>query len=211
MEAQKNIARPDPAIVKRAAGFSSATIHEAMGRRGALSYGIKPIFPELKLCGPVVTVSSPPVDNLTIHQAIYRCQRGDVLLVTVGGAYEAGYWGEIMTAAAQARGIVGLVIDGCVRDADLIHETGFPIFSRGLSIRGTNKRGGGAINAPLLMDGTVVHPGDLIVGDRDGLVVVPRVEIAQILDESQKREEKEEKIVKELKAGKSTLEIYGWR
>jgi len=116
-----------------------------------------------------------------------------------------------MATAAQARGITGLVIDGCVRDADLIHEMGFPIFSRGLSIRGTNKRGGGTINAPLLMDGTVVHPGDLIVGDRDGLVVLPRAEIAQILDESQKREEKEEKIVKELKAGKSTLEIYGWK
>jgi 4-hydroxy-4-methyl-2-oxoglutarate aldolase len=146
-----------------------------------------------------------------VHKAIYMAEKGDVLLVAVGGGYEAGYWGEIMTAAAQARGIAGLVIDGCVRDADLIHEMGFPVFSRGLSIRGTNKRGGGMVNAPLLMDGTVVHPGDLIVGDRDGLVVLPRAEIAQILDNSQKREEKEEQIVKDLKAGKTTLEIYGWK
>jgi 4-hydroxy-4-methyl-2-oxoglutarate aldolase len=88
---------------------------------------------------------------------------------------------------------------------------GFPVFSRGLSIRGTNKRGGGTINAPLFMDGTVVHPGDLIVGDRDGVVVVPAAEIAQVLEEARKREEKEEKIMKELRAGKTTLELYGWR
>jgi 4-hydroxy-4-methyl-2-oxoglutarate aldolase len=211
MEVLKEITRPDPALVHRAAGFSSATLHEAMGKRGALSYAIKPIFPEMKLCGPVVTVSSPPVDNLTIHKAIYEAKKGDVLLVVVGGVYEAGYWGEIMATAAQERGIAGLVIDGCVRDADLIHQMRFPIFSRGLSIRGTNKRGGGTINAPLLMDGTAVHPGDVIVGDRDGLVVLPAGEIGEILDEAQKREEKEERIVKELKAGKSTLEIYGWR
>jgi 4-hydroxy-4-methyl-2-oxoglutarate aldolase len=211
MEAQNSFNRSDPDLVRRAAGFSSATLHEAMGRRGALSYGIKPIFPDMKLCGPVLTVSSPPVDNLTIHKAIYKAQEGDILLVVVGGVYEAGYWGEIMATAAQARGIAGLVIDGCVRDADLIHEMGFPVFSRGLSIRGTNKRGGGTINAPLFMDGTVVHPGDLIVGDRDGVVVVPAAEIAQVLEEARKREEKEEKIMKELRAGKTTLELYGWR
>jgi 4-hydroxy-4-methyl-2-oxoglutarate aldolase len=207
----QEVARPEPALIQRAASFSSATLHEAMGRRGSLPYGIKPITPEMKLCGPAITVSSPPMDNLMLHKAIYVAQSGDILVAVVGGGYEAGYWGEIMTCAAQKRGVAGVVIDGCARDGELIHSIGFPVFSRGLSIRGTNKEGMGLINHPITIGEIVITPGDLIVGDGDGVVVVPHQEISQVLDEAQKREEKEERIKKDLSAGKTTLEIYGWR
>jgi 4-hydroxy-4-methyl-2-oxoglutarate aldolase len=145
-----------------------------------------------------------------LHQALYVAQAGAVLVVDVNRGYEAGYWGEIMTVAAQQRKIAGLVIDGCVRDADLIEKLGFPVFSRGLSIRGTDKQGGGHINSPIVIGDVTVHPGDLVVGDRDGVVVIPSEEVHSTLDASQKREAKEDQIMKELAAGKSTLEIYGW-
>jgi 4-hydroxy-4-methyl-2-oxoglutarate aldolase len=209
-EVNKEFVRPDPALIKRAAAFSSATLHEAMGRRGALPYGIKPIHPEIKLCGPGVTVSSPPMDNLMIHRAMYLAEPGDILVVVVGGGYEGGYFGEIMTFAAQRRGIAGFVIDGCVRDAALIHQMGFPVFARGLSIRGTKKEGGGTINHPIQVGDVTVSPGDLVLGDGDGVVVVPRGELAHVLDEAQKREEKEEHFKQELARGKSTLDLYGW-
>ena len=209
---------PDPdkttawqrSLMERARSFSPATLHEAMGRRGSLPYGIKPIAPEMKVCGPAVTVISPPMDNLTIHKAIYVAGSGDVLVVFVGGEYEAGYWGEIMTHAAKQRGIAGLVIDGAARDGHLIREMGFPVFSRGLSIRGTNKGGGGIINHPITIGDVCVSPGDLVVGDGDGVVIVPYRDIEQTLVEAQKREEKEEQVKRELSAGRTTLEIYGW-
>jgi 4-hydroxy-4-methyl-2-oxoglutarate aldolase len=200
--------RPDFALIKRASTFSSATLHEAMGQRGALPYGIKPLVSAMVLCGPALTVSSPPMDNLMLHKGIYGAEPGDILVVEVGGGYEGGYWGEIMTYAAQQRGVAGLVIDGCVRDGKLICEMGFPAFARGLSIRGTGKRGGGSLNTPIKIGDVTVHPGDLVFGDGDGVVVVPRDELRQVLDAAQSREEKEEVIKKELAAGKSTLDYY---
>ena len=197
--------------LQRAARFSAATLHEAMGRRGALPYGIKPIAPGMTLCGPALTVSSPPRDNLMLHRAMYVAEPGDILVVEVGGEYEAGYWGEVMTTAAQQRKIAGLVIDGCVRDGALIQRMGFPVFSRGLSICGTTKEGAGQINHSMTIGEVVIGPGDLIVGDGDGVVVVPREEIASVLAEAEKREDKEKRITRELISGKTTLEIYGWR
>ena len=196
--------------VQRASRYGSATLHEAMGRKGALPYGIKPMTSSMKLCGPAVTVSSPPMDNLMLHQALYVAQAGAVLVVDVNRGYEGGYWGEIMTVAAQQRKIAGLVIDGGVRDADLIEKLGFPVFARGLSIRGTDKKGGGHINSPIVIGDVTVRPGDLVVGDRDGVVIIPAEEIHSTLEASQKREAKEDQIMEELAAGKSTLEIYGW-
>jgi 4-hydroxy-4-methyl-2-oxoglutarate aldolase len=200
----------DTAAISRAIHFGTATLHEAMGRKGALPHHIKPISPRMKIAGPAVTVSSPPMDNLMLHQAIYVAEPGSVLLVEVNRGYEGGYWGEIMTIAAQQRNIAGLVIDGCVRDADLIEHLGFPVFSRGLSVRGTDKQGGGHINWPILVGDITVNPGDLVVGDRDGVIVVPAAEISATLEAAQKREAKEQETKKNLIAGKSTLAIYGW-
>ncbi len=204
-----NISPPDAVLVQRAATYPSATLHEAIGRRGALPHDIKPIASKMKVCGPAITVNCPPMENLAIHRAIYMAQPGDVLVVTVGGAYGGGYWGEIMTFAAQQRKIAGLVIDGCIRDKTLIEEMGFPVFSRGLSIWGTVKNQEGTVNAPISIGDVVITSGDLIVGDDDGLVVVPRQEIATAIEASEQREQKEEQFMKELAKGKSTLELLG--
>ncbi len=208
-ETNADFTRPDPTLIRRVASFPSATLHEAMGRKGAFPHDIKPIAPKMTLCGPALTVSCPPMDNLGIHRAIYLAQPGDVLVVSVGGGYEGGYWGEIMTFAAQQRGIAGLVIDGCVRDRDLIEEMGFSVFSRGLAIHGTIKKEKGVINSPLMIGEILINPGDLLVGDSDGVVLVPQSEISRAVEASQQREDKEDQYKKELAEGKSTLEIIG--
>lgn len=208
-ETNTDFTRPDPALIRRAASFPSATLHEAMGRKGALPHDIKPIAPKMTLCGPALTVSCPPMDNLGIHRAIYLAQPGDVLVVSVSGGYEGGYWGEIMTFAAQQRKIAGLIIDGCVRDRDLIEEMGFSVFSRGLAIHGTIKKEKGVINSPLKIGEVLINAGDLLVGDSDGVVLVPQSEISQAIEASQQREEKEDDYKKQLAEGKSTLEIIG--
>ncbi len=204
-----SISRLDPELVRRATAYPSATLHEAMGRKGAFPHVIMPIASGMMVCGPALTVSCPPMENLAIHRAIYMAEPGDVLVVTVGGGYEGGYWGEIMTFAAQQRKIGGLVIDGCVRDKSLIQEMKFPVFSRGLCIRGTVKNQEGTINQPVAIGDVVITPGDLIVGDDDGVVVVPREELEGAIEASEKREQKEEQFLKELAAGKSTLELLG--
>lgn len=206
-----DIERPSLEVTEQAFKFSSATLHEAAGKIGALPSGIKPLFSSMKICGPAVTVSSPPVDNIMLHEAILAAQPGDVLVIEVSGVYDAGYWGDIMTKAAMERQIRGIVIDGCVRDSQDIIDMGFPVFARGLCIRGTGKKGGGSINQPVQIGDIQVMPGDLIVGDADGVVVIPRLEVEDVLIAAQKREEDEKRISEELKKGKSTMEIYGWK
>ena len=209
-DGERVIARPDSALVQRVAEFSTATLGEAAGKPIGLPVAIKPISPSMRACGPVVTVTSPARDNLTLHQAIYVANPGDMLVVEVSGLYEAGYWGDIMTHAALHRKIAGLVIDGCVRDSDAIEEAGFPVFCRGLCMRGTAKRGKGRINQPITIGEVSIRPGDLVVGDRDGVVVIPQSEVPDVLAEAGKRDQKENRIKDELAAGKTTLEIYGW-
>ena len=197
-------------MIQRAAQFSAATLSEALGKEGALPSSIKPISAEMKVCGAVITVSSPPADNLMLHRAIYLAQPGDVMVVEVAGFYEAGYWGDIMTQAALERGLGGLVIDGCVRDADDIEHSGFSVFARGLCIRGTSKHAGGFINRPIKIGEVTITPGDIVAGDRDGVVVIPRLEIDRVIAVAEQREQREHQIRRELAAGKTTLEIYGW-
>lgn len=196
------------AFVAALARQSTATVHEALGKKGALPSAIKPVAPGLKLCGPAFTVNSPPMDNLLLHEAIARAQPGDVLVVSVSGHYEAGYWGEIMAVAAQARGIAGLVIDGCVRDSREITRMKFPVFSRGLCIRGTTKHGGGILAAPLAIGDVVISQGDMILGDDDGVVAIAKEDHATIVEKSEKRVAAEDKIMSRLRAGEITMDIY---
>jgi 4-hydroxy-4-methyl-2-oxoglutarate aldolase len=137
-------------VTAAAAAFPTATLHEAAGKIGALPHAIKPVSNSFRLSGPALTVHSPGGDNLWLHRALYVAQPGDVLVVNVSGAYDHGYWGEIMSTAAKHRGLAGLVIDGCVRDGVLLETIGFPVFARGLCIRGTGKDfdARGWINAP---------------------------------------------------------------
>jgi 4-hydroxy-4-methyl-2-oxoglutarate aldolase len=202
--------RPDAALLARAAKLPSATIHEAMGRKGALPAILKPVAAGMMICGPAATVVAKPFNNINIHRAIYLAKPGDVLVVDVGGGYEAGYFGEIMAHACQTRKLGGLVIDGCVRDADLLEEIGFPVFARGLAIQGTTKEEGGSVFEPIKIGAVDIAPGDVIVGDRDGVVAVPLGQLKEALDASEAREEKEAGVIEQLKAGASTIELYGW-
>ena len=192
------------------AQFGTATIHEALGKYGALPFAIKPLNSAAKVCGPAATVQTMPRDNLLLHKAIYEAAEGSVLIVNCSGFYEAGYWGDIMGTAAQAVGLNGLVIDGCVRDGAELDEMGFPVFSRGLCIHGTTKYGKGEINRPITIGDVQIYPDDIVVGDRDGVVVVPQDRIEEAIEKSAAREAHEEETRASIKAGKSTLEIYGW-
>jgi 4-hydroxy-4-methyl-2-oxoglutarate aldolase len=192
---------------------SSATVHEAYGRRGQLPHEIKPVWRGVRVCGPAFTVHAPPGDNLWIHRAMVRAQPGDVLVVAVSNAYDYGAWGELMSTAAQCRALGGLVIDGCVRDGALLQQIGFPVFARGLCIRGTVKDASalGWCGAPVLLGDTVVRSGDLILGDDDGLVCVSNKEVEQVLQESRERDEREAQVIQRLNAGETLLDIMGRR
>jgi 4-hydroxy-4-methyl-2-oxoglutarate aldolase len=151
-----------------------------------------------------------PRDNMMLHRAIAAAGEGDVIVVYTSDFWEAGYWGEIMAVASRARGIAGLVIDGCVRDAEPITALGFPVFSRGLCIHGTTKFGKGTLNEPITIGQVTIQPGDIVVGDRDGVVIVPKGKTAEAIEKARAREEKEARVMERLRNGETTLEIYGW-
>jgi 4-hydroxy-4-methyl-2-oxoglutarate aldolase len=198
-------------MLARLTRFSTATLVESLrDYSAALPSAIKPIDPRMKLCGPALTVSSPAADNLMLHRAIYAARPGDVLVVEVAGWFEAGYWGDVMTQAARARRLGGLVIDGCVRDLREIAAARFPVFARGGCIRGTGKRGGGRINQPIEIGDSRIAPGDLIVGDRDGVVVIPPGRLNAVLRTAADRVQHETAMKRELRAGKTTLALHGW-
>lgn len=203
--------RVHPDLVDQARALSSATIHEAGGKIGVMPSPIKPVHPHFRLCGPALTVHSPPGDNLWLHYAIYAAQPGDILVVHCNQAYDHGYWGEVMSTAAKVRGLGGLVIDGCVRDYTLLDEVGFPVFARGQCIRGTgkDKHAIGWIGAPILFGNLVVNPGDLVFGDNDGVVVVPQDKAEDVILSSKQRDTDELDICQRLMAGETTLDIYG--
>ncbi|HTW88043.1 MAG TPA: RraA family protein [Candidatus Binataceae bacterium] len=195
----------------RLARFSTATLVECLhDYSAALPSAIKPIDPRMKLCGRAVTVSTPGGDNLMLHRAIYAAQRGDVLVVEAAGQFEFGYWGDVMTQAARARKLGGLVIDGCVRDLREITASHFALFARGGCIRGTSKRGGGHLNQPIVIGDSRIEPGHFIVGDRDGVVVIPPDRAAQVIEAAAHRVKHETAMKRELAAGESTLALHGW-
>ena len=170
------IERPALGIVDAFKEHASATIHEASGRKGYISSRIKPIKRGMKVCGPAFTVQCAPGDNIMLHKALEKAQPGDVIVATVGGAEEYGYWGNLMAVSAMARKLEGLCIEGCIRDSAEIMELGFPVFCTGFCIRGTAKGTLGLINYPTVFGGQTINPGDLIVGDDDGLVLICREE-----------------------------------
>lgn len=203
----------DPRDIEAASQYSSATFHEASGKRGALPSSIKPISPDFIICGPAFTVHSPAKDNLWLHRAIYEAKKGDVLVVDVGDYYEAGYWGEIMATAAMVRGIAGIVINGGVRDCRRMIELGFPTFSNGLCIQGTGKDkvAYGHLNQPIRIGEVNICPGDFIFGDEDGVFALPKDRMKDVLAEAKKREEDEALLLARIRAGESTLDIYNLR
>jgi 4-hydroxy-4-methyl-2-oxoglutarate aldolase len=203
----------DRELVREAARLGAATLHEASGQRGALPSAIKPISAAMRVAGPAFTVATPPGNNLWIHRALAAAGPGDVLVVVTSGHHEAGYWGDIMTVAALQRGLAGVVIDGCVRDSEAIARLRFPVFARGLSIRGTGKDGAaaGGLRQPVTLGDVTVSPGDLVVGDGDGVVVVSGAHATDVLEKARERERREAEAIERLRKGETTLEIYGWK
>lgn len=189
--------------------LGAATVYEAQGAKGALDSGLKPIDPSSRLVGPALTVDTRPADNLMLHYALLKARPGDVLVVDAKGFLEAGPWGDVLTAAAMRAGVAGLVINGAVRDASAITEMGFPVFCRGLSIKGTGKVHAGQLNVPVCIGDVMIHPGDIIVGDRDGLVVVPPEKVEGVLESAQTREAKETEFRAAIERGACTAELLG--
>ena len=200
------------ATVAAASGLPTATLHEAAGKIGVMPMAIKPVARGMRFAGPALTVQSPGGDNLWLHRAIYAAQPGDVLVVSVSGAYEHGYWGEIMATAAKVRGLAALVIDGCVRDGELLGDIGFPVFARGLCIRGTGKDFGarGWIGYPTLFDNVTVNAGDLVVGDGDGVVAIPRERADAVIEASRQREAAEVDQLRRIEAGETTMRLFNF-
>jgi 4-hydroxy-4-methyl-2-oxoglutarate aldolase len=183
--------RPNAAVIQKYQTFGSATIHEAGGRIGAVRSNIKPLSREMKVVGPALTVTCHPKDNLMLHKAIQVAKPGDVIIAATDSFTECGYFGDLMATSALARGIAGLVIDGGVRDSEDIIEMGFPVFCRGTCVRGTTKEHLGLINHPILIGEITINPGDLVIGDADGVVIVPRERIDDVLAASETRIAKE--------------------
>lgn len=203
----KQIERPPRDLLGQFREIGTATVHEAYGRKGAVDSAIKPIKSGIRLCGPAFTVQCAPGDNLMLHKALELAQPGDILVTSVGGHYEAGYWGALMATSAMAKNLGGLAIDGCIRDSAEILRVGFPVFCRGFCIKGTTKTVLGLINHPIIFGGILVSPGDLILGDEDGMVVVERAACEEVLKKSLDRIEAEKIKAEKLKRGISSVEL----
>ncbi len=195
-------------LVKQFVGLATGNLSDAMGKKGNMHSSIKPVYPSAKLVGTAVTITCHPADNLTIHKAMEIAPAGSVLVVAAGGYSEAGLLGAIMGYACKLKGIAGAVIDGGVRAVEELEEINFPVFSRGVNPGGTVKETLGSINVPIQCGGILVSPGDIVAGDRDGVVVVPEARACEVLEKCKAIFDKEIKVRELLKSGKSTMEIY---
>lgn len=202
-----DFSRPTAEQLRQLGSFPTPTLHEALGQRGALPSTIKPIYQGMKVCGAALTVDCPPGDNLSIHAAVAWASPGDVLVVDYKGYVESGPFGDILATTCQTVGIAGLIIDGCVRDGQQLRDMGFPVFARGLSIKGTAKARMGSIGVPIVFAGVPIEPGDAVIGDDDGVVVIPRAEVEAVIRDAQAREDKEAVMRDKLRLGAKTLEL----
>jgi 4-hydroxy-4-methyl-2-oxoglutarate aldolase len=207
----RNIKRTDAALVKRLGALGVATVHEAYGRLGLMKPYLRPVWAGGEAAGAAVTVLVHPGDNWMIHVAVEQCEPGDVLVVGCSADNTDGMFGDLLATSLMARGVTGLVIDAGIRDAKSLREMGFPVWSRAISAKGTVKATLGAVNIPVVCAGVNVVPGDAVVADDDGVVVIGRNDAADVVAKGERRHADEESKRKQLAAGKLGLDMYNMR
>jgi len=198
----RDIERVDPSVVEHASKYPSSILADVAGRRGALSGRITPLAPTMRFAGPAVTVEVRPGDNLMIHAALALAKPGDVLVVDGKGDVSSALMGEIMCQQAVALGVAAVVIDGAVRDSEAIRELGFPMYAAGLNPNGPTKSVAGRLNHPISIGGVSVNPGDLVVGDADGVTVIERAKAASLLPLAAEKVVAETKRIADIRSGK---------
>ena len=207
----RKVLRAEADAVKTLGELGVATVHEAQARTGLLRPYMRPIYPAAKAAGTAITISCHPGDNLMIHAAIEFCQKGDILVVSTTSESTDGMFGELLAESARAHGVVGLIIDAGVRDVRDLTEMDFPVWSKAVSAQGTVKATAGSVNVPIVCAGATVRPGDVIVADADGVVVVKRETAPEVARLAAERFGKEQKTRERLKAGELGVEFYGLR
>jgi 4-hydroxy-4-methyl-2-oxoglutarate aldolase len=207
----RTIRRAEADAIRRLGEAGVATVHEAQGRTGLLRPNVRPIHGGARVAGSAVSVLCAPGDNLMIHAAIAVVQPGDVLVVTTTSESTDGMFGELLAESCLAHGVAGLVIDAGVRDTEAITALGFPVWSRAVSAQGTTKTIAGSVNVPIVCAGASIQPGDIVIGDADGVVIVPQDSAAEVVAAVDQRLAREERMRARLKAGELGLDIYGLR